>query len=338
VAYGGIAFEQLDGDQDGLVSRQDLHLAARRLGWHWREAPLYAVLDLLSLDRPLSPRRFAKVFAEMAEDPLGPYGKVLHRARPLYDLKAPVGRGVAHPMKIRARGKEGPEPVSDRMRVRERILPRDRPEATGEGGPRQHFERGEPLVLPVQSAALLIIDPQRSFSEGAWRHSIGPEAESDTAPIRAAFSACAATVAKTAGRLETAFTRCPFPPGSYEWDRRLAAVVPDDAPYFLKPGNSVLFPPSNGFASWLKGCIECGRRTLVIGGCTLNSCVRVSSVQIRRQFAERALQVMVDLSLCGARARNYRPSGRYRGDSAVASAVSQMTAAGVRPVGRVRWG
>jgi hypothetical protein len=168
-------------------------------------------------------------------------------------------------------------------------------------------------------------------------HSIGPGAEADTEPIRAAFSACATVVAHTAGRLETAFTRCPFPPDSYGWDRHLGGTLPDDTPYFLKPGNSVLFPPSNGFAAWLEGCIARGRRTLVIGGCTLNSCVRVSSVQIRRRFDERALRVVVDLSLCGARARNYRPSGRYRGASAVASAVSQMAAAGVRTVGHVRW-
>ena len=37
-------YDALDTNSDGELSRRDLHQAARRLGWHWHEAPLYAVL------------------------------------------------------------------------------------------------------------------------------------------------------------------------------------------------------------------------------------------------------------------------------------------------------
>jgi hypothetical protein len=52
-------------------------------------------------------------------------------------------------------------------------------------------------------------------------------------------------------------------------------------------------------------------------------------------FNRQKLQVVVDLSLCGARLRNYNPSPVYNGLSAVSSAVSQMTAAGVQVVRQV---
>jgi hypothetical protein len=42
-------FHLLDCDGDGTLSRADLHQGARRLGWHWPEAPLYAVLDHLTI-------------------------------------------------------------------------------------------------------------------------------------------------------------------------------------------------------------------------------------------------------------------------------------------------
>jgi hypothetical protein len=40
------------------------------------------------------------------------------------------------------------------------------------------------------------------------------------------------------------FTRCPFPPGSYDWDDRLAEIIDNKQLYFIKPGKSVLIPPS----------------------------------------------------------------------------------------------
>eukprot|EP00660_Eupelagonema_oceanica_P006237 gene6237-8021_t len=93
-----------------------------------------------------------------------------------------------------------------------------------------------------------------------------------------------------------------------------------------------------------------GMRTLVIGGCTTTSCVRVSSVQILPRYAGAGLRVVVDLSLCGARRKNLLPHadrdptlvriyGRDRcaGRSAVDLAVVQMRDAGVEVVDRWDW-
>jgi hypothetical protein len=152
-----------------------------------------------------------------------------------------------------------------------------------------------------------------------------------------AFNSCAKLLRKTYGRMEIMFSRCPFPPGSYDWDDRLAGIIDSRQLYFIKPGNSILFPPFNGFKEWVARCIEHGKRTLIIGGCTLNSCVRVSSVETQIRFKDRNLQVVVDLNLCGARRRNFIPSPAFDGLSAVESAVRQMTAAGVKVVRRVGW-
>jgi len=77
--------------------------------------------------------------------------------------------------------------------------------------------------------------------------------------------------------------------------------------------------------------------TLVIGGCTLNSCVRISSLETLAFFKDMDLEVVVDVSICGARLRNFSPSAMYAGRSAVASTVQQMAAAGIRVVRRIEW-
>ena len=69
----------------------------------------------------------------------------------------------------------------------------------------------------------------------------------------------------------------------------------------------------NGFESWVIDLLGRGKTTLVMGGCTLNSCLRVSAVETQRLFEGRGLQVAVDLSLCGARTRNYVPSEVFEG-------------------------
>ena len=72
-------------------------------------------------------------------------------------------------------------------------------------------------------------------------------------------------------------------------------------------------------------------------GCTLNSCVRVSSIETVDRIKNCKLRVVVDLSICGARSRSFLPSSLYAGESAVESAIRQMTAAGVKVAGRVEW-
>jgi hypothetical protein len=38
-------FERLDLDQGGKVSRSELHTAAKRMGWHWHDTPIFALLE-----------------------------------------------------------------------------------------------------------------------------------------------------------------------------------------------------------------------------------------------------------------------------------------------------
>jgi nicotinamidase-related amidase len=113
--------------------------------------------------------------------------------------------------------------------------------------------------------------------------------------------------------------------------------VDDDQPYFIKPGNSVLWPPTNGFGDWVAGLLRRGRKTLVMGGCTLNSCVRVSAVETQQRFGPDGLQVVVDLGLSAARAGNYVRSALFGDRSSVESAVREMAEQGVRVVPGVEW-
>ncbi len=49
------------------------------------------------------------------------------------------------------------------------------------------------------------------------------------------------------------------------------------------------------------------------------------------------LEVVVDLSLCGARTKNYASSHAFNGLSAVESAVVQMLNEGIQVVQRIEW-
>jgi hypothetical protein len=195
----------------------------------------------------------------------------------------------------------------------------------------------EPARVSVHDGALLVIDPQRSFTRGTWMRSIGPDGDFEVEPLRLAFDNCARLLGECGQRIEKMFTRCPFPPDSYDWDEALAEVVDDSQLYFVKPGNSVLWPHTNGFREWVGGLIDRGKRTLVMGGCTLNSCLRVSTVDTQRCFDNRGLRVAVDLSLSGARRKNYLRSSLHDGMSPVEAALREMAAAGVRVMPYVEW-
>jgi hypothetical protein len=191
--------------------------------------------------------------------------------------------------------------------------------------------------ISFDKAGLLIIDPQSSFTSGVWMQSLGANAHLEVEPLRLAFDNCAQLLYKLRGRVETMFTRCPFPPASYPWDERLRPVINNSQLYFIKPGNSVMWPPFNGFREWVQGLLTQGKKILVMGGCTLNSCVRVSSIDAMRFFQDHGLQVTVDLSICGARTGNFKPSSQYSGLSSVDSAVRHMREAGVQVVPQVNW-
>ena len=168
-------------------------------------------------------------------------------------------------------------------------------------------------------------------------HSIGYGGEREVIPIRSAFGNCSAFLTRYYGQMEIMFTRCPFPVDSYGWAGRLSDILDRDQLYFIKPGNSVLFPHTNGFSQWVSRCIDHGKKTLIMGGCTLNSCVRVSSIETSRKFRNRNLQVAVDLSLSGARTKNYISSPAFNGLSAVESAVAQMLDEGIQVVRQIEW-
>ena len=192
----------------------------------------------------------------------------------------------------------------------------------------------ERVRLPRDTAALLIIDAQRSFTAGVWMQSMGPDGERQVEPIRLAFSRLAHLLGEEPPS-DVMFTRCPFPPDSYGWDAALDDMIHPRQPYFIKPGNSVLWPPDNGFTGWVERLLRRRRRTLVLAGCTLNSCVRVSAIDTQRRFGGE-LQVVVDPALCGARRDNYLPAPQFGGRSSVESALDQMRLAGVR-VAQIDW-
>jgi nicotinamidase-related amidase len=192
-------------------------------------------------------------------------------------------------------------------------------------------------VVRSDETALLIIDPQRSFTSGAWMASMGPIGEREVLPIRLAFDNCAGLLKAVYQYVEVMFTRCPFPPESYGWDKRLERIVDTTQLYFIKPSNDVLMPRSNGYQEWVESLIRCGKKTLVMGGCTLNSCLRVSALETLRLFRNEGIDVLVDLSLSGARASNYMNSSLFGGMSSVEFAIREMSDAGVKVAERVEW-
>ncbi len=320
-------FESLDLDKDGELSRAELHAAARRFGWGWREAPVYAVLDLFTSQGPLIRKDFLSHMTQILQDPLGPYGRVLLNAPRTTDLSEADNKEANPIVGARSDGA-----VSSVAKLLDDIA--------GVEAARDYdslLRRLDDLRIPAKDAALLVIDPQRSFTSGAWMRSIGPDADLEVKPIRAAFDACARLLEEQYGRLETMFTRCPFPPESYDWDERLDRILDRSQPYFVKPDNSVMWPPTNGFREWAEDLVGRGKQMLVMGGCTLNSCLRISSIETQQHFRDSSFQVVVDLSLSGARRGNFVRFSLFGGLSSVEHAVREMEGSGVRVVRRVAW-
>ena len=323
-----------------MLSRSELHQAAHRLGWHWYEAPLFAVLDLLTVRQPISRLQFSRCIQEMADDPMGPYGKVLLNAAHYRPPPTPADHPQA-PQNLGHHRATSPKPprTSPRHDGNQRLVDILFSHAGHDAAEdyRHLVDTLDPAHIPMVDAALLIIDAQQSFTSGVWMRSMGSNADVEVQPIVLAFQCCTALLERVYRQMAVMFTRCPFPPASYGWDKRLAPILDDRQLYFIKPGNSVLYPPLNGYNKWVDDCNDSGKTILVMGGCTLNSCVRVSAIDTQIRFGRSMLQVVVDLILCGARVTNYRPSKQFGGHSAVVSAVRQMIDAGVRVVRHVRW-
>ncbi len=335
-------FDILDLNKNGVLSRLELHKAARQLGWHWREAPIFAVLDLFTVKKPMSRDRFIAYVNQIIEDPYGPYGKVLLNFHPLLSSIPWKGTAISEEKTFgvhKMRNKPN-QAVSNDKTCNDMTTLLKHTDSIGVANTYQKIIESmniKPLEISGDDAALLIIDPQRSFTRGVWMQSVGHEAEREVKPIRFAFEKCAQFLKEHLGLVETMFTRCPFPPDSYDWDDAFSGIIDTRQLYFIKPGNSVLFPNTNGFREWVKTFMDVGKKTLVMAGCTLNSCIRKSSIDTHQYFKAGMLQIVVDLSLSGARTRSYMQSSLYDGLSAVESAVREMTDEGVRVAQCVRW-
>ena len=323
-------FDELDFDGDGKLTREEVHHAARHFGWQWQQASLFAFLDYMTIRGPLERDDFISCMIMVTRDPDGPYGEVL-RQGPLFSGLHDCGTGdVGSPSGDSA-------PIQSTGGIGKIISGL---ESNGIAGDFQAaLERLDSPSVRVAAveAAILLIDPQRSFTAGSWKQSLGSDGDREVMPINAAFENCADLLKAVYHRTDVMFTRCTFPPDSYEWDERLDGIIAPDQLYFIKPGNSVLLPATNGFREWLEAIMARGKKRLVMGGCTLNSCLRVSSLETISAFRETGLEVIVDLGLCGARASNYMNSPRFGGISAVEMAINQMTAEGVRVVEGVEW-
>jgi len=335
-------FDRLDLNKNGALARSELHESALRLGWHWREAPVLAVLDLLTIPKPISKDNFIAYMTQIIEDPHGPFGKVLLNSAHFLSPTASKKTIIFHPAKAKGhhtnqkeyRFKIKGETCNNTFSLLKQIA------NLNVANSYRIFIKNmgiNQLEIPAHNAALLIIDPQRSFTKGVWMKSIGFKAEIEVRPIQSAFENCARFLNENYRLIETMFTRCPFPPCSYDWDDAFTGVIDAKQLYFIKPGNSVLFPATNGFREWVESLVKNGKKLLVMAGCTLNSCVRKSSIEAQKYFNGKKLQTVVDLNLSGARTSSYMPSALYDGLSAVESAVREMMSAGVWVTQSVRW-
>ncbi len=327
-------FDFLDRDRDGALSREDLFQGATALGWQGPQAHLYALLDFLTLPGPMSRKTFLDCLEEVHQDPQGVYGRVLRRStlprlleKAAEVLSAKVKSASAEILR------DGSEPQSMEALLREVV------HSERSGDYAAALQRSAVAEHPVfaDETALLLIDPQRAFTAGEWLWRLGPMGEFEAMPLRLAFDNCARLLEVLYQRVEVLFSRCPFAPDGYRWDPALEPIVRDDQPYFLKPSNNLLLPEGNGCRNWLEALEERGIRTLVMGGCTLNSCVRVSAVALARVFSRHRLQVVVDLSLCGARTSNYLNAPQFDGISPVEAGLREMRSAGVIAAGQVSW-
>ena len=330
-----VLFYEMDLDGDGRLSRDDIRHAAVLFGWEWQQASLYAVLDLMTIRGPIDMETFIAYMTRLSRDPDGPYGEVLRMVTKSLDMEGRRNTDIAGGKGASGSGAAwsgaGMERIIDRL---ERALGE-----SGSGDFRAALKRLNTSRLQVKSdeTALLVIDPQRSFTEGSWKLSLGADGEREVSPIEAAFDNCVDLLKAVYHRSHVMFTRCPFPPDSYGWDERFEGLIDADQFYFIKPGNCVLLPATNGFREWLDGMISGGKNTLVMGGCTLNSCLRISSLETLSAFRDAGLNIIVDLSISGARAGNYVNSQQFGGVSAVEMAIRQMDTEGVKVTEGVEW-
>ena len=234
-------FNILDLNKNGKLSRSELHESAQRMGWHWNEAPVFAVLDLLTVLKPVSKNDFISYMTQIIEDPHGPYGKVLLNLQHFLSSIA-LKRTVISKEKIADVHKINKKRhgLESNQKTWEDVI--SFLKHTGNidiANTYQNFLETmgiNILRIPTDTTAILIIDPQRSFTKGVWMQSIGSKAELEVKPIRLAFEKCAQFLNQNQKSIETMFTRCPFPPNSYDWDDAFTGIIDTQQLYFIKPG------------------------------------------------------------------------------------------------------
>lgn len=134
---------------------------------------------------------------------------------------------------------------------------------------------------------LLLIDLQRAFVDGVWRAFLPDE---EVEPIKMSFHNCAKLLGSRLKNVSTLMTRCPFEGNDFELDESLTPVVDENHRYVIKPSTSVMH--AHGFREWVEEeLLKRGINTLVIGGCTTTSCVRVSSIRTQKAFARKVFKL-----------------------------------------------
>ena len=164
------------------------------------------------------------------------------------------------------------------------------------------------------NTALVLLDCQRSFIQGWWMAGVDP---AEVQPLRLAFDHVAALLPKLSTDVRMLVTQCLFPTVSdfalhAPVDDALAARDAATVTRVIKPGNSVL--QAHRATEWFDKVAASGvdgvLPTVVFGGCTLTSCIRVSALDLYRRYggncsSQPRLHICVDLNLCATRASNY---------------------------------
>jgi hypothetical protein len=152
--------------------------------------------------------------------------------------------------------------------------------------------------------ALILIDPQNGFiNDGYWSRMF-PIGQST--PILEAFNRIVLFLRSIPNPSsipilisETGFSyrdRQIFEPIANELSQRGFLSITR----ISKPHTNLSICP--GVRQWLHEQLE-AKLDIVIGGCTITSCIRDSSIQMKKQFPQ--LNIFVDKNLCAARKDNY---------------------------------
>ncbi|KAI6650654.1 hypothetical protein LOD99_7704 [Oopsacas minuta] len=160
------------------------------------------------------------------------------------------------------------------------------------------------LHLSYGKTIILLIDTQQAFTVGSWRqHVVPPDGVN---AIIQAFQRCSLLLRDTPPSSLLIFSLCPFLlSNDFSLDPQVTRYITKEHKLVLKPGNCIL--DADGFESHIDYLLQAHPEvdSILIGGCTLTSCIRVSSCSVYNKYSDR-LRVIVSMELCGARDDNYK--------------------------------